>query len=434
MLAFQGTNTNANKVKVQGRVAPKALYASVYAFVKGFLSGEEENAAGIAGDIVASFFVWGDLRDFFKELVKGILPGQKADWVVFGFAALGLATTLYPPADPLVAGTKMILKICRRLAEGKRLSEILVRQAITAIQRALSGDLTLINELTAFLQKAIGKPQLKDQIERIKRLAHLVRSHKSFASGTWLKIAKDITEEQLDRLIKTLDELALDKTLKNYLGCLCECLEKLSKEVKEELANVDDDLRKKLMEGMARAMGNGVSTQLMAKVLNHNLIAQYGRIKFLKNLAISAAGAENLKHLFETILEKGEKGKPFLFEFHTATLEAQRRGVIVNAFHKELEGRSGRRAEIDAILSDRTHIQASLDDWKNYPNRRAETVEKAIARWGSRLKVSKENNAQEVKFFFRKDAVHDQLKKYLLKKQKIIKVTIEEVEEDFWNK
>jgi len=55
MLAFQGTNTNANKVKVRGRVAPKALYASVYAFVKGFLSGEEENAAGIAGDIVASF-------------------------------------------------------------------------------------------------------------------------------------------------------------------------------------------------------------------------------------------------------------------------------------------------------------------------------------------------------------------------------------------
>jgi len=93
---------------------------------------------------------------------------------------------------------------------------------------------------------------------------------------------------------------------------------------KEALADVDDDLRrKKLMEGMARAMRKGVSPQLMAEVLNHNLIAQYGRIEFLKNLATSAADAENLKNLFDAILEKGE---PFLFEFHTATLEAQRKG------------------------------------------------------------------------------------------------------------
>jgi len=171
---------------------------------------------------------------------------------------------------------------------------------------------------------------LKDQIERIKRLAHLVRSHKSFAS--WLKIAKDITEKQLDRLMKTLDELALDETLKD---CLCVCLEKLRKEAKEALADVDDDLRrKKLMEGMARAMRKGVSPQLMAEVLNHNLIAQYGRIEFLKNLATSAADAENLKDLFNTILEKG---KPFLFEFHTATLEAQSKGVIVNALPQEVK-------------------------------------------------------------------------------------------------
>jgi len=85
-------------------------------------------------------------------------------------------------------------------------------------------------------------------------------------------------------------------------------------------------------------------------------------------------------------------------------------------YHKKLKGSSS-SAEIDAILSDGTHIQASLYDWKNYPNDRAETVAKAIARWGSRLKVSKENNAKLVKFFFRKGAVHDQLREYLLKKK-----------------
>ncbi|WP_456333322.1 hypothetical protein [Fervidibacter sacchari] len=132
----QGTSAS-ERVKVQGRVVPKRLFTSVYAFVKGFLVGEEESAAGLAGDVVASFLVWGDLRDFFKELVKGILPGQRADWVVFGFATLGLATTLYPPADPFVAIAKVVIKVCRKLGvAGRRLAEILVRQGISAVQKA----------------------------------------------------------------------------------------------------------------------------------------------------------------------------------------------------------------------------------------------------------------------------------------------------------
>ncbi len=76
-------------------------------------------------------------RDFFKELVKDILPGQRADWVVFGFATLGLATTLYPPADPFVAIAKVVIKVCRKLGvAGRRLAEILVRQGISAVQKA----------------------------------------------------------------------------------------------------------------------------------------------------------------------------------------------------------------------------------------------------------------------------------------------------------
>jgi hypothetical protein len=293
--------------------------------------------------------VWGDLRDFFKELVKGILPGQKADWVVFGFATLGLATTLYPPADPFVAIAKVVVKVCRRLgAVGKRLAEILVRQGISAVQKALNGDLSMMNALKEFLEKVVGRPPIQDQIERIKRLASLVKSHISFARK--LKIGKDITAEQLERLKKTVVELVKTKVIDSNLGdLLSECLSMLGKEVRGEIANLADDVRKEVMKGMARALKNGVSTQLMAKVLNDPLIQTYGRTAFLQKLTY-AADAEKLKDVFNGIVGPDDP-KAFLFEFHAGTWEAEKRQAKVTHFRKKLKSHAASAsAEIDAIL------------------------------------------------------------------------------------
>jgi len=259
----QGTSAS-ERVKVQGRVVPKRLFTFVYAFVKGFLVGEEESAAGLAGDVVASFLVWGDLRDFFKELVKGILPGQRADWVVFGFATLGLATTLYPPADPFVAIAKVVIKVCRKLGvAGRRLAEILVRQGISAVQKALNGATSMMNALREFLEKVVGRPPIQDQIERIKRLALLVKSHKSF--GDWLKIGKDITSEQLQKLQKTVAELVSKGSIDgNLAGLLVECLGKLGKEAKEDIADLADDLREKVIEGtLSEVMKYAISKKMV---------------------------------------------------------------------------------------------------------------------------------------------------------------------------
>jgi hypothetical protein len=396
--------STTNKVKLEGRVVPKRLFTSLCAFVKGFLVGEEESAAGIAGDVIASFLVWGDLRDFFKELVKGILPGQKADWVVFGFATLGLATTLYPPADPFVAIAKVVVKVCRRLgAVGKRLAEILVRQGISAVQRALNGDLSMMNALKEFLEKVVGRPPIQDQIERIKRLASLVKSHKSFACGDWLKIGKDITAEQLQRLQKTVAELVGAKVIDRSLeGLLTECLSKLGKEVKEEIANLADDVRKDLMTGMARAIKSGVAPSLMAQVLNAPLIKTYGRTTFLQKLTY-AADAEKLMDVFMGILDP-EHGKSFLFEFHAGTWEAEKRQAKVTHFRTKLKGRSA-STEIDAILEDGTHIQASAG------NLLGPQSYKTL--YGTRIAVSKEKGATRIKFLFRKGAqVHGEILTY----------------------
>jgi len=209
-------------------------------------------------------------------------------------------------------------------------------------------------------------------------------------------------------LQKTVAELVGEKVIDERLaGFLVECLGKLEKEVKEEIANLADNMRKDLMTGMARAIKNGVDTSLMAKVLNAPLIKTYGRITFLQKLTYYAADAENLTKVFRGILDP-KHDKSFLFEFHAGTWEAEKRQAKVTQFRKKLESPGSASAEIDAILSDGTHIQASAGNlMKPNPQYWKE-------RYGQRIKVSKENGATRIKFLFRKGAqVHGDILTYL---------------------
>jgi Holliday junction resolvase-like predicted endonuclease len=388
--------STTNKVKVEGRVVPKRLFTSLCAFVKGFLVGEEESAAGIAGDVIASFLVWGDLRDFFKELVKGILPGQKADWVVFGFATLGLATTLYPPADPFVAIAKVVVKVCRRLgAVGKRLAEILVRQGTSAVQRALNGDLSMMNALKEFLEKVVGRPPIQDQIERIKRLASLVKSHKSFACGDWLKIGKDITADQLQRLQKTVAELVGAKVIDRSLeGLLTECLSKLGKEVKEEIADLADNVRKEVMKGMARALGKGVAPEWMATALNRTDIfsANYTRRHFLEDLS-KVADVEGIDRLFSPTTMRGSSpglASSYVHHAEGALFELQAAAQYVDDGKSILKLREKIRGddEVDIILTDGTFVEVQLGDVSsNYKDMNRGRVKVTTAKLARATKV-----------------------------------------------
>ncbi len=214
-----------------------------------------------------------------------------------------------------------------------------------------------------------------------------------------MKIGKDITGEQLQRLQKTVTELSGEKVIGEHLaGLLVECLGKLGKEVKEELADLADEVRKDLMTGMARAIKSGVDTSLMAKVLNAPLIKTYGRTKFLQKLTYYAADAENLKDVFRGILQP-DHGKSFLFEFHAGTWESEKRQAKVTHFRKKLKSPFA-SAEIDAILSDGTHIQASAGNLIN-PQEWKE-------KYGKRIAVSKAEGATRVKFLFRQGAQVDE--------------------------
>lgn len=65
----------------------------------GFLTGEVKSWESLAGSSVGDLVVYGDLRDIVRETAFE----DKTDEFVVVMSALGLATTIYPPADPAVS-------------------------------------------------------------------------------------------------------------------------------------------------------------------------------------------------------------------------------------------------------------------------------------------------------------------------------------------
>ena len=61
-------------------------------FVRGFVTGEPEDMAALAGTAVGDLFVFGDIRDALREGTR-FMTGQKADELMLGLASAGIAIT-----------------------------------------------------------------------------------------------------------------------------------------------------------------------------------------------------------------------------------------------------------------------------------------------------------------------------------------------------
>jgi hypothetical protein len=61
-------------------------------FAHGLVTGEPDNAVGLAGTALGDLFVFGDLRDGVREGVR-FARGEKADEMVLGLACVGIAVT-----------------------------------------------------------------------------------------------------------------------------------------------------------------------------------------------------------------------------------------------------------------------------------------------------------------------------------------------------
>jgi hypothetical protein len=83
--------------------AAAAAARTAKSFAYGLVTGEPDDAAGLAGTATGDLFVFGDLRDATREGVR-LAEGEKADELVLGLACVGIAITAATYAS-LGAGT-----------------------------------------------------------------------------------------------------------------------------------------------------------------------------------------------------------------------------------------------------------------------------------------------------------------------------------------
>jgi len=86
-------------------------------FARGFVSGEPEDMAALAGTALGDLFVFGDIRDALREGTR-LATGEKADNLMLGLASAGIAITAatyvtFGAAAPARAGLTLV-KVARK--------------------------------------------------------------------------------------------------------------------------------------------------------------------------------------------------------------------------------------------------------------------------------------------------------------------------------
>ena len=81
-------------------------------FARGFVTGEPDDIAALAGTTLGDLFVFGDIRDALREGTR-LATGQKADELVLGLASVGIAITAatyvtFGAAAPARAGLTLV--------------------------------------------------------------------------------------------------------------------------------------------------------------------------------------------------------------------------------------------------------------------------------------------------------------------------------------
>ena len=71
---------------------PPARRRNIQNFAKGFVTGEPDDAVGLAGTALGDLFVFGDIRDAVREGSR-FASGQEVDELILGLACVGLAIT-----------------------------------------------------------------------------------------------------------------------------------------------------------------------------------------------------------------------------------------------------------------------------------------------------------------------------------------------------
>lgn len=146
-------------------------------FAEGFVSGEPDDLATLAGTVTGDLFVFGDLRDAARETTR-MVRGEKVDELILGLACVGLAITAGTYAS-LGAGAPARVGVSVIKAAGKtgRLSARLTEAVVRPLRGALdTAALKSAFGSRAWLQPAVAVRGIRDavKIEKAQGVVRLV--------------------------------------------------------------------------------------------------------------------------------------------------------------------------------------------------------------------------------------------------------------------
>jgi len=324
------------------KVVSKTMYTHAYNLGRGFVWGDGEGAAGIAGDFAAGMcFGIGDARDIIKNLAYIVPGGNDPDWTQFGFAVVGLATEFVPIAgeapDAVVTSVKVILP---RIGHGvfrntltklpKEMFDIAVKQGLTAAK-----DFAL--NYAGFLKKIItgGDETLQafnTVIKSEKTLEKALKLHKILgdeAVDILVAIKSSVGPEAVEKVIHTLAEGVDDAILagiKNS-GMMNEALTGLAKIIKNSNINPED---------IKRVLGN-----------SHVFSPSYGHAKLLSDLG-EVAGTPGLFQLVDALKAANQGVHGVRYELEVA-VHLKNQGNQINFINALTKDASLGKTDIDIV-------------------------------------------------------------------------------------
>jgi hypothetical protein len=152
--------------------------AAAESFAQGLVTGEPNDAVGLAGTITGDLFVFGDIRDAVREGGRWI-KGEEADTLVLGLAAVGLAITA---ATYATSGVAAPARVGVSLAKVARKTGRLSANLAETIGRSLRSVVDWPKLRAAIAGVSISEPALAIRaareavkVEKAGGLMHLVR-------------------------------------------------------------------------------------------------------------------------------------------------------------------------------------------------------------------------------------------------------------------
>src|SRR5262245_43459764 len=186
------TNVGA-RVAEAGR-GPAVAARSAGHFIRGFVSGEPDDLASLAGTATGDLFVFGDARDAVREGVR-LARGEEADELILGLACVGLAVTAgtyatFGLGTPARVGLTVVKAARKTGRMGAKLSNAVVRAVKESVDAgALRQGFTRAALVRPTLAVRAAREAVK--VEKAGGLMHLARDVGSVQSRAGTRAALD---------------------------------------------------------------------------------------------------------------------------------------------------------------------------------------------------------------------------------------------------